>query len=116
MTTDPQAARYAPDTPITALQDRLADPVVPADFPKTILRFRNRRWDKAVDLDQITDAEWVAHRFFFDWRGGRRRQASPDDALNDGPAFAGFVAAIGACQSDPDLSHRYWAEPAPARC
>ena len=59
MTTDPQAARYAPDTPITALQDRLADPVAPADFPKTILRFRNRRWDKAVGLDQITDAEWA---------------------------------------------------------
>ena len=115
MTTDPLAARYAPDTPIPALQDRLADPVVPADFPKTILRFRNRRWDKAVGLDQITDAEWVAHRFFFDCRGGRRPQASPDDALYDGLAFAGFVGAIGGYQGGP-FPYLLGRPGAPARC
>ncbi|RDE09642.1 protein adenylyltransferase SelO family protein [Pelagibacterium lacus] len=37
------------------------DPVAPADFPKTILRFRNQRWAERMGLGQLSDAEWVAH-------------------------------------------------------
>ena len=61
MRAEPQAAGYSPDTPISALAPWLADPVRAADFPATTLRFRNRRWDGAVGLAGLTDAEWTRH-------------------------------------------------------
>lgn len=61
MRTEPQAAPYTPDAPITSLAAWLAEPVQPADFPKTELRFRNRRWDQAVGLAELDDADWVRH-------------------------------------------------------
>ena len=57
----PQAAAYRPDPKIAMLRDRLSDPVATADFPQAILRFRNRRWDKAVGLDSLSDEAWIAH-------------------------------------------------------
>src|SRR5690606_16480278 len=50
-----------PDTPILALAEWLGDAVEPADFPKTELRFRNRRWDRAVGLGDLSDEQWVRH-------------------------------------------------------
>jgi uncharacterized protein YdiU (UPF0061 family) len=32
-----------------------------ADFPKTMLRFRNDRWAAAVGLDALSDEEWIKH-------------------------------------------------------
>jgi len=61
MRAEPQAAPYRPDPRILTLADWLADPVDPADFPKTELRFRNRRWDGAVGLRELTDEQWVRH-------------------------------------------------------
>ena len=61
MRAEPQAAGYSPDTPISALAPWLADPVRAADFPATTLRFRNRRWDNAVGLADLTDADWTRH-------------------------------------------------------
>ncbi|ARR55624.1 selenoprotein O [Rhizorhabdus wittichii DC-6] len=61
MTIAPQAAAYRPHVAIASLQDRLADPVAAADFPRTILRFRNHRWDRAVGLDGLSDEQWIAH-------------------------------------------------------
>lgn len=58
---EPQPSNYRPDTPIDRIADWLADPVTAADFPETRLRFRNRRWDKAVGLDAMTDDAWVRH-------------------------------------------------------
>ena len=57
----PELAAYRPDTPITALADWLGDPVEAADFPHTILRFRNDRWAASVGLDSLSDEEWLAH-------------------------------------------------------
>ncbi|MEO0062981.1 MAG: hypothetical protein RLZZ08_1541 [Pseudomonadota bacterium] len=57
----PQAAPYRPDTPVLQLADWLADPVQAADFPRADLRFRNDRWDRAVGLDTLSDAEWIGH-------------------------------------------------------
>lgn len=37
------------------------DPVEAADFPETILRFRNDRAAASVGLDGLSDAEWIAH-------------------------------------------------------
>ena len=61
MRTEPQAAPYRPDPAILPLAPWLGDPVAPADFPETRLRFRNDRWAAAVGLDSLSEAEWVAH-------------------------------------------------------
>ena len=58
---EPQAASYRPDTPILELADWLGDEVEPADFPKTILRFRNDRQARTVGLAELTDDEWSNH-------------------------------------------------------
>ena len=57
---------YRPAKPLLALADWLADPVRPADFPKTELRWRNDRWAAAVGLDGLSDAEWIRHFARFD--------------------------------------------------
>lgn len=61
MRAEPQAAPYRPDTKIDALAGWLGDPVRAADFPMTRLRYRNRRWDKAVGLDTLSDEDWLRH-------------------------------------------------------
>jgi serine/tyrosine/threonine adenylyltransferase len=61
MRAEPQAAPYRPDPQILALADWLGDVVEPADFPMAEPRFRNRRWDKAVGLGELSDADWVRH-------------------------------------------------------
>lgn len=94
----PQAADYRPDPRIETLGGRLSDPVVAADFPETILRFRNRRWDAAVGLDTLTDDQWVAHFGRFEplpgnlpqplalrYHGHQFRHYNPD--IGDGRGF-----------------------------
>lgn len=61
MRAEPQAADYRPETPILQLADWLADPVRAAPFPRHELRFRNRRWDRAVGLGDMNDADWLNH-------------------------------------------------------
>lgn len=61
MRAEPQACAYQPDTPLAQLAPWLADPVHPADFPQTTLRWRNRRWDQAVGLGDLDDAQWINH-------------------------------------------------------
>ena len=61
MSAEPQAAPYRPATPITAIAGWLGDTVRPAEFPQAILRFRNRRWDRAVGLADVSDEGWVRH-------------------------------------------------------
>jgi uncharacterized protein YdiU (UPF0061 family) len=47
--------------PLAGIADFLADPVAAADFPQTILRFRNDRAAASVGLEGLSDAEWIAH-------------------------------------------------------
>tara|TARA_R110002072_G_scaffold38314_19_gene111010 strand:- start:2434 stop:3840 length:1407 start_codon:yes stop_codon:yes gene_type:complete len=61
MREEPQAASYRADTPIAALADWLGDPVAPADFPQTVLRFRNDRAAAQVGLDGLDEAQWLSH-------------------------------------------------------
>ena len=61
MTAIPQPAAYAPANDIAAIADFIADPVTAADFPKTILRFRNNRWASTVGLDRLSDETWTSH-------------------------------------------------------
>ncbi|WP_310539655.1 protein adenylyltransferase SelO family protein [Phenylobacterium sp.] len=57
----PVSSAYRPDPRLPALGPEFADPVAAADFPQTLLRFRNDRAAATVGLDTLTDVEWVAH-------------------------------------------------------
>jgi uncharacterized protein YdiU (UPF0061 family) len=52
---------YRPETAIHELGDAFYDPVEAANFPRTILRFRNQRHAEAVGLGALTDEEWMRH-------------------------------------------------------
>lgn len=55
----PISAAYRPDPVFMRLGPEFADPVAPADFPQTILRFRNDRAAASVGLEGLSDAEWL---------------------------------------------------------
>ena len=57
----PVSPAYSPDPQVQTLGPEFADPVRAADFPQTLLRFRNDRAAATVGLDTLTDAEWIAH-------------------------------------------------------
>ena len=61
MRAEPQAAEYQPDPAISALAEWLGDPVAPADFPETRIRFRNDSWAASVGLDGLDDEQWARH-------------------------------------------------------
>jgi serine/tyrosine/threonine adenylyltransferase len=52
---------YRPDPKIASLSDKIGDAVQPADFPETVLRFRNDKWAATVGLDGLSDEEWLRH-------------------------------------------------------
>lgn len=93
-----QPAKYHPANEIAALQPDFADPVAAADFPQTILRFRNDRWAPTVGLGDLSDEEWVTHFGRFQplgqtltqplalrYHGHQFRQYNPD--IGDGRGF-----------------------------
>jgi uncharacterized protein YdiU (UPF0061 family) len=55
------AAAYRPERTILELDSRFHAEVEPADFPKTILRFRNQRWAARTGLDALADDAWIDH-------------------------------------------------------
>jgi serine/tyrosine/threonine adenylyltransferase len=61
MTIPPQPAKYHPESAILSLGEKIGDPVQAADFPQTILRFRNDRWAEAVGLGGLSDDTWTQH-------------------------------------------------------
>ena len=50
-----------PATDILEIADFLADPVEGADFPETILRYRNDRAAVSIGLDGLSHEQWIAH-------------------------------------------------------
>jgi uncharacterized protein YdiU (UPF0061 family) len=94
----PVSPAYRPDPRLPALGGEFADPVAAADFPQTILRFRNDRAAASVGLETLDDAEWIAHFGRFDqlpgnleqplaqrYHGHQFRTYNPD--LGDGRGF-----------------------------
>jgi uncharacterized protein YdiU (UPF0061 family) len=94
----PQAASYRADPAISELGDAFYDPVEAADFPKTLLRFRNDRWAPAVGLDGLSDEVWLRHFGRFEplpdnlarplalrYHGHQFRSYNPD--IGDGRGF-----------------------------
>lgn len=80
------------------LGDAFYDRVAPADFPRTILRHRDRRWAEHVGLGGLSDAQWLAHFGRFEplpgslieplalrYHGHQFRSYNPD--LGDGRGF-----------------------------
>jgi uncharacterized protein YdiU (UPF0061 family) len=57
----PLSATYRPDPVFMRLGAEFADPVAPAPFPQTRLRFRNDRAAASVGLEDLAEAEWLAH-------------------------------------------------------
>lgn len=57
----PPSPAYAPATTHADLGDDFFDVVEAARFPTHVIRWRNRRWDRRVGLDTLTDAEWIEH-------------------------------------------------------
>ena len=94
----PVSADYRPDPRFMTLGPEFADPVEPASFPQSILRFRNDRAAATVGLDGLTDEEWLAHFARFEplpdnqpkplatrYHGHQFRVYNPD--LGDGRGF-----------------------------
>lgn len=57
----PQVSPYRPEAAILDLGDAFYDPVEAADFPQTILRFRNQSWAEAVGLGGLSGEDWLRH-------------------------------------------------------
>ncbi|ODP37917.1 protein adenylyltransferase SelO family protein [Sphingomonas turrisvirgatae] len=57
----PQAPSYHPDPALLKLGEPFYNPVHAADFPQTILRFRNDRAAVEVGLDGLSDEAWARH-------------------------------------------------------
>ena len=96
----PVSCAYRPEPRFIDLGPDYSDAVRSADFPQTILRFRNDRAAAEVGLEGLSDAEWIAAFGRFDplpgqpgplamrYHGHQFRQYNPD--LGDG---RGFLAA-----------------------
>jgi len=89
----PVSPAYRPDPRFQALGPEFSDPVEPARFPKSILRYRNRRWDAAVGLDGLTDEEWLAAFARFEPLPGN--QARPLAMRYHGHQFRNYNPEIG---------------------
>jgi len=96
----PVTSAYTPDPRFFDLGPSWSDPVTAADFPKTVLRYRDQDAARTVGLDELTDDEWRAHFGRFQplpgqpqpaamrYHGHQFRTYNPD--LGDG---RGFLAA-----------------------
>ncbi len=87
-----------PSTRHADLGEEFFDPAEPADFPQTILRFRNKPWAARVGLDDLSDEQWIRHFGRFEpitgsfpkplalrYHGHQFRVYNPD--LGDGRGF-----------------------------
>ena len=94
----PPSPTYHPDPRFMQLGPEFADPVAPARFPQTVLRYRNDRAAASIGLGTFTDAEWFAAFARFEplpdnqptplalrYHGHQFRTYNPD--LGDGRGF-----------------------------
>ena len=106
MSSTPQP--YRPDRAILELGDAFYDPVEAANFPQTILRFRNDRAAAEVGLSDLNDVDWLRHFGRFGtlpnnlqkplalrYHGHQFRQYNPEIGDGRGFLFAQFRDASG---------------------
>ncbi|MGA9582029.1 MAG: YdiU family protein [Allosphingosinicella sp.] len=91
--------------------------LVEAIFGRLGIRPKGDESDSALlaALETALAAKTVAlDRFFFDWRGGRRRKPSNADDVYESDAFAGFREAVPRyAAAERALDHVYWSDEAP---
>ncbi|MXO57417.1 protein adenylyltransferase SelO family protein [Pontixanthobacter gangjinensis] len=98
MQPEPQDVAYTPDPAILELAEWLAEPVKPADFPETRIRFRNDRAAEQIGLNGLSDIKWASHFGRFEplsanmdqplalkYHGHQFRSYNPD--IGDGRGF-----------------------------
>ncbi|MDE1915210.1 MAG: YdiU family protein [Sphingomonadales bacterium] len=61
MRPEPQASPYTPDPRIAEIADWLGNRVEAARFPSHRLRWRDRRHDATIGLDNLDDEAWLRH-------------------------------------------------------
>ncbi len=89
----PLAAQYQPEPQFEGLGADFADRVRAAQFPKTIIRYRNRRAAAQIGLDELTDAEWIKH--FGRFIGLKDNQAEPLALRYHGHQFGQYNPDLG---------------------
>ncbi|WP_294234664.1 protein adenylyltransferase SelO family protein [uncultured Sphingomonas sp.] len=106
MPVSPQA--YRPSAALTEVADFLTDPVEAADFPQTLIRYRNDRAAAEIGLETLSDDEWAQHLGRFAplpgtlpgpmamrYHGHQFRQYNSDLGDGRGFTFAQMVARDG---------------------
>lgn len=88
----PVFSDYRPEPHFAALGDDFSDVVAPADFPQTLLRFRNDRAAKTVGLQSLDQPEWLAA---FGRLSGLPGQAPPRAMRYHGHQFRSYNPNIG---------------------
>ena len=104
---------FRPMCSIETLGPEFYDPVVPAEFPQHIIRYRNQHWANAIGLGDFDDAQWIDHFGRFQplpgslpqplalrYHGHQFRQYNPD--IGDGRGFL-FAQMLGPDQRLMDL-------------
>ena len=99
-------SEYRPSTAIQELGPEFYDPVDPAEFPQTTLRYRDDRSAEAIGLADLSDTEWIEHFARFAplpgnlpeplalrYHGHQFRSYNPE--LGDGRGFL-FAQVMGA--------------------
>ncbi|CAN5404845.1 hypothetical protein BH09PSE1_BH09PSE1_11040 [soil metagenome] len=93
----PTNSAYAPEPRFIALGDEYSDAVEAADFPQTVLHYRNDRAAATVGLEGLSEAEWIGAFGRFEplpdqpgpramrYHGHQFRHYNPD--LGDGRGF-----------------------------
>jgi serine/tyrosine/threonine adenylyltransferase len=89
---------YRPEPVINEIAHFIADPVVSADFPQTILRYRNDKAARQIGLSSLDDEQWINHFARFEpltgnlqrplalrYHGHQFRNYNPD--IGDGRGF-----------------------------
>jgi uncharacterized protein YdiU (UPF0061 family) len=101
--------------PLAAFADRYKAALATALLARLGVASRGEDADtalvKAIET-ALVGSRMNPDRFWFDWRCGARRQASPADAIYDGADFAAFREAVAAFAGAAP-THAYWADAAP---
>jgi uncharacterized protein YdiU (UPF0061 family) len=84
---------YHPDPRFAGLGGDYADPVAPADFPKSVIRFRNQAAAATVGLAGLSDPDWIAAFARFEPLPGN--QAEPLAMRYHGHQFGVYNPQLG---------------------
>jgi uncharacterized protein YdiU (UPF0061 family) len=102
---------------LDAFPEAFREALVEGVFARLGIRAIGGEQDKALlaALETALAAKTVEiDRFFFDWRGGRRRGPSPADAAYGAEGFTALASALEDYRPVPGaLTHEYWSDEGP---